>query len=281
MTGRLLTAAAAYVPPAPPGAVALTPAEFLSWARGELPEHRGYKMPPPWQPGQHLALLGKTREGKSNLAVWLCAELRLWVMALDPKGEDETLSASGWPRMSTVPGGAARSRWMGAEYREWERIQDDIAAGIPRRLIVGTTTRTREADEANRQLMKDAIEYCRQVGGWTMLVDEHQVLSDPRMFRLGPDIARMAVTAARDLSSLIINFQYLAWIEKAGVRQSTLIGMARTRDRDLIKSAAAAAGRPWQELATICDEFVHKYWWMILSDEPRAPVLLVRPPKVT
>ena len=80
---ELPAAALSYVPPAPPGAVALTPAEFLAWARGQLPEHRGRTMPPPWQPGQHLALLGKTREGKTNLAVWLCAELRRFVMALD------------------------------------------------------------------------------------------------------------------------------------------------------------------------------------------------------
>jgi len=57
--------------------------------------------------------------------------------------------------------------------------------------------------------------------------------------------------------------------------------MARTRDRDLIKQAASAAGRPWQELATILDEFTEKYWWAFISDEPRAPVVMVRPPKVT
>ena len=270
-----------YVPPAPPGAVAFTPAEFLAWARGELAEHRGHRLPGPWQPGQHLGLLGKTREGKTNFAVWLCNELRDYVLALDPKGMDESLSASGWPRMSTVPGGRARPAWLSREHRAWNKIQDALAEEVPQRLIAGVSTRTRQADAANRRLMEDAIEYCRQAGGWTLLVDEHQVLSDPRMFGLGPSIARMAITAARDKTSLIVNFQYLAWIERAGVRQSTLIGMARTRDRDLIKMAVAAAGRPWQELATIFDEFEHKYWWAVISDEPRAPVLLVRPPQVT
>jgi hypothetical protein len=263
-----------------PGVVALTPAEFLAWAKGELREIAGVKLGPPWQPGQHLALLGKTREGKTNLAVWLCEELRRYVLALDPKGMDESLSASGWERVSTVPGGTVKPAWRSEEWRRWERLQQDLAEKKPVRVIAGIESRTRPADAANRVLMADAIEYARQSGGWTLLIDEHQVLSDQRMFGLGPAIARQAITAARDKTSLIINFQFLAWIEKAGVRQSTLIGMARTRDRDLIKMAASAAGRPWQELAAALDEFP-KYWWLIIPDEPRAPMIAVRPPKVT
>ena len=270
-----------YVPRATPGAVALTPREFIAWAKGETSEIRGVKLPPPWQPGQHLAMLGKTREGKTNTVIWLCSELRKYVLAVDPKGEDESLSASGWTRVSTVPGGRSRPRYRSPEWKTWNEAHERMAEGLPVRLIAGIASRTRKADAANRELMEDAIEYVRQAGRWTTIVDEHQVLSDPRMFGLGAPIARHAVTAARDKSSLVINFQYLAWIERAGVRQSTIIGMARTRDRDLIKMAAAASGRPWQELAAILDEFEAKYWWAFMSDEPRAPVLLVRPPKVT
>lgn len=275
------TAAEQYVPALGPGAVALTPAECLAWLRGEVTSVNGVRLPPPWQPGQHLAMLGKTREGKTNTVVWLCSELRKFVLALDPKGMDESLSASNWLRVSTVPGGSRRPAWRSKEWRAWEDIQDAVAEGRPARVIAGIESRTRRADEANRLLMADAIEYCRQAGGWTLVVDEHQVLSDQRMFGLGPAIARQAITAARDKTSLIINFQYLAWIEKAGVRQSTIIGMARTRDRDLIKMAATAAGRPWQEVAAVLDEFEHKYWWAFLSDEPRSPIVMVRPPKVT
>jgi hypothetical protein len=265
-----------------PGAVALTPRECLAWLRGELREIHGVKLPPVWQPGQHIAFLGKTREGKTNTVVWLCQELRKYVLALDPKGMDESLSASGWTRVSTVPGGSRKPAWRSKEWRLWEEIQQDIAEGVnPVRIIAGIESRTRAADAANRLLMKDAIEYVRQAGGWTLVVDEHQVLSDQRMFGLGPDIARQAITAARDKTSLIINFQFLAWIEKAGVRQSTIIAMARTRDRDLIKMAASAAGRPWQEVAAVLDEFEAKYWWAFMSDEPRSPIVMVRPPKVT
>lgn len=263
-----------------PGVLALTPAEFLAWAKGELRERDGVRLPPPWQPGQHIGMVGKTREGKTNFTVWLCAELRKWVLALDPKGMDESLSASGWQRVSTVPGGLVVPGRFSDEWKLWEDIQEAVAKGLPARVIAGIESRTRAADKINRQLMEDAIEYVRQSGGWTLLVDEHQVLSDPRMFGLGPAIARTAITAARDKTSLIVNLQYLAWVEKAGVRQSTLIATARTRNRLLIKQIAEITGRPWQEIAAALDEFP-KYWWLMISDEPRAPMLAVRPPKVT
>lgn len=47
-----------------------------------------------WEPGQHIAMIGPTGEGKSTFAVGLLS-LRKWVLALDPKGEDETLTESG------------------------------------------------------------------------------------------------------------------------------------------------------------------------------------------
>jgi len=264
--------------------VALTPLEFISWATGQLRElvkdGRRVTLPPPWQPGQHVALVGKTREGKTNFVVWLLQECRNYVLALDPKGNDESLSNSGWTRVSTVPGGLAKPKPFSREWQAWRRLDQDRAEGRPVRIIAGIESRTRAADIANRQLMRDAIEYARQTGGWSLLVDEHQILSDRRMFGLGEDIARQAISAARDKMSVLANMQYLAWVEKAATRQATLIAVCRTRDRDLIRSAARVAGRPWQEIQAAVDE-LPKFWWLVVSDELRAPMLMVRPPKVT
>ena len=46
-----------------------------------------------WKPGQHIAMIGPTGEGKTTFAAGLLS-IRKWVMALDPKGEDETLTKS-------------------------------------------------------------------------------------------------------------------------------------------------------------------------------------------
>lgn len=278
-------------PPAPPpGAlppaykqplvIALTPAEFLAWARGELREFGGVKLGPPWQPGQHVALIGKTREGKTNFVVWLLSELRRFVLALDPKGEDESLSKSGWTRVSTVPGGRRKPKVLSKEWKTWQQIERDKAEGRPVRIIAGIQSRTRADDEANKALMADAIEYARQTGGWSLYVDEHQILSDRRMFNLGHDIARQAISAARDKMSVLASMQYLAWVEKAATRQATLIVLWRTRSREMIKLAADQSGRPWQEIAAAVDQ-LPKYWLLLIPDELRAPMIMVRPPKVT
>jgi hypothetical protein len=267
-----------------PLVVALTPLEFLDWARGDLRQIKAHgalvKLPPPWQPGQHFALIGKTREGKTNFVIWLLEALRDYILALDPKGEDESLSASGWLRVTTVPFGTAKPKWGSAEWRNWRNIERDRSEGRPVRIIAGIPSRTKAADLANKLLMREAIEYARQVGGYTLVVDEHQVLSDPRMFNLGKDIARQAITAARDKMSVVSLMQYLAWVERAGVRQATLIGMCKTKSRDMIKDAAQTAGRDPKEIAAALDE-LPKYWWLIIPDEIRAPMLMVRPPKVT
>lgn len=263
-----------------PLVIALTPQEFLAWMRGDLTEYQGAKLGPPWQPGQHVALIGKTREGKTNFVVWILSELRKFVLALDPKGEDESLSNSGWTRVTTVPGGRDRPRPGSQEWRTWQKILRDLAEGRPVRIIAGRSSRTRAEDAANRTLMRDAIEYARQAGGWSLYVDEHQILSDQRMFGLGEDIARQAISAARDKMSVLASMQYLAWVEKAATRQATLIALWRTRSKDLIKLAADQAGRPWQEIAAAVDE-LPKYWLLLIPDELRAPMLMVRPPKVT
>jgi hypothetical protein len=265
-----------------PGApvIGLTPDEFTAWARGKLRRRGGVRLPPPWQPGQHVALIGKTREGKTNFAVWLLSELRSYVLALDPKGEDESLSKSGWTRVQSVPGGRVKPRAGTREWRLWRDLDKARAEGRPVRIIVGMQSRTREADQLNKVLMRDAIEYARQSGGWSLYVDEHQILSDRRMYGLGEDIARQAISAARDKMSVIASMQYMAWVEKAATRQATLIVVWRTRDRDLIKLAAQTAGRPWQEVAAAVDE-LPKYWLLLIPDELRAPMLMVRPPKVT
>jgi hypothetical protein len=259
-----------------PVVIGLTPSQFLGWANGELREAMDatgqlVTLAPPWNPGQHWALLAKTREGKTNFAVWVLTHCRDFVLALDPKGGDESLSASGWPRITGVPPRKKLPR----------EIDQARAEGRPVRIIVGLpSTRTKADDLANKRLMDEGIEYVRQAGGWALYVDEHQILSDQRMFGLGASIARMAISAARDGVSVVASMQYLAWVEKAATRQATLIALWRTRDLDLIKLAAAVAGRPWQEVSAAVDE-LPKYWMLIIPDELRAPMMMVRPPKVT
>ena len=247
--------------------------DFVLWLRGRKLGHdvagEPVKLPPPWKPGQHWALIGKTREGKSNFAVAVLRETRKFVLALDPKGLDETLTASGWTRVTGVP-----------PHKRFPRdVQDKLDKGLPCRIVVGLDSRTIEDDEANKKLMAQTIEYSRQARGWTVYVDEHQIATDPRMFGLGPAVARASVSAARAKTSVVTTMQYLSWSEKAPIRQASLISFWRSRSRDLMKKLAEETGRDWQELASIADE-LPRYHVATISDDLRAPVVVTKPPKV-
>src|ERR1700727_3046512 len=101
--------------------------EYLAWLSGRLTHKvtawgEDVKLGPPWQPGEHMALDGPTGEGKTTHAVGILG-LRKYVLALDPKGEDETLSASGYQRVRSIWQDSARWR---IAHRQDARIWADI-----------------------------------------------------------------------------------------------------------------------------------------------------------
>jgi hypothetical protein len=246
--------------------------EFLPWLTGRLRsvdrDDGPVALSGPWKPGQHMALVGKTREGKSTFAVGVMGT-RKYCLALDPKGEDETLGQSGYEHVTGLP---PRKKLP-------KDVQEDLEEGRPVRLIVGMATRTRAQDEANRKLMDEALEYARQSGGWTVYVDEYQILADARMYGLGPKVERMLISAARDKTSVITAFQAPAWVPKASTRQATIIVCWRTRDEDMLKNVARAAGRPWKVIGQVIDR-LPKYHVLVIPDDLRSPMMITSAPKV-
>lgn len=246
--------------------------EFLPWLTGKKTrvqrEEGSVGLGPPWRPGQHMAFVGKTGEGKSTFAAGVLST-RKYVLALDPKGEDETLSAAGYTRVLGLPPKKKLPR----------EVEKDLDEGRPVRLVVGGASRTREADARLRELMEDALEYTRQSGGWTCYVDEYQLLSDQRMFRLGPNVERMLISARRDKTSVVTAFQAPAWVPKASTRQSSIIVCWRTRDKNMVKNVAETAGRDWHMLAAVIDE-LPKYHVLVIPDELRAPMMITSAPKI-
>lgn len=208
-----------------------------------------------WQPGQHIACVGPTGEGKTTTCGGLLS-IRKWVMALDPKGEDDTLSATGYTRVARLPNEIkflerlARSETA----RQWEAIHAAIADGRPARVIIGGAARTEKEDFRNQALMRSAFPYCREAGGWTLYVDEFELISSQRMFKLGPQVERMLITARKDGTSVVTAFQAAAWVSKHATRQARFAIVWPTGDRDMIKSIASSMGRDWRELAVVIDE---------------------------
>src|SRR5487761_1188074 len=207
-------------------------------------------------PGSDISVVGPTGEGKTTFAAGILG-LRRWVMAMDPKGEDETLTASGFERVGTLPTASRGPVWRAQHWsaaRQWDRIENAIAEGKPARIIVGGPARTGEQDAANQDLMRRCFLYARVAGGWTVYVDEFELVSSERMFRLGPQVERMLISARRDGTSVVTSFQAAAWVSKHATRQARFAVIWPTGSRQMIRNIAEDMGRDWKQLAAAVDE---------------------------
>ena len=239
-------------PTAPPMIVGVPWGTFLAWLKDA------------WAPGTHLAIVGPTGEGKTTFVVGILG-LRKWVIALDPKGEDETLAASGFTRITKLPLSA--------------RVRDDIASGIPARFIIGGPSRTAAEQAHLRDLMRQGLAMVREQGGWTLYVDEFQIIADMRMFGLGKQVEELLISARRNRTSVITSFQAPAWVPRAATRQAWGTLLLPTRDINMIKAVAESMGRPWQELAAAVNQ-LPQYHGLFIPKSIHSPMLLVNPPEV-
>ena len=225
---------------------------FLSWLHST------------WEPGQHMALVGPTGEGKTTFAVGVL-QRRKWVLALDPKGEDETLEASGFTRVTSLP--------------LPRKIRNNIAEGKPARIILGGGSRNEKEQKALRDLMRRGIQMVREQGGWTIYADEFQILADLRMFGLGKPIEELLIAARRNRTSVVTSFQAPAWVPRAATRQAWGVVIFPTRDRAMIKSVAESMGRPWHELEAAID-LLPEYHVLVIPKKIHAPMVITHPPAV-
>ena len=217
-----------------------------------------------WEPGQHVALIGPTGQGKSTFAVGVL-RLRKWVIALDAKGGDDTLAASGFKPIKAWPPPS--------------KIRDEIAEGKPARLIMTGTTRTKRDMGKLVALMHEAIEGARAEGGWTVYADEFQILADRRMFGLDVPVEQMLISARSAGSSVVTSFQAPAWVPKAGTRQASFIVMLKTGDVGMIQKVSEASGRSWQELRDALGE-LPKYYVLVIPQDIHAPMVCTKADKV-
>lgn len=217
-----------------------------------------------WEPGMHIALVGPTGEGKSTFAVRILKN-RKYVLALDPKGEDETLAASGFERITAWP--------LSGEM--WDRITE----GLPLQLIVGGTTDTNAEVAKLVRLMRQAIEGVRAAGGFTLYADEFQILADQRMYGLGKDTELMLVAARRKGTSVVTSFQAMSWVPKAATRQASFVVMWPTRDEDMIKAVARTMGRRWQDIVAAVHE-LPEFHVLVIPKKINAPIVITMAPQL-
>jgi len=126
-----------------------------------------------WEPGDHLTVIAPTGAGKTTLVSGLL-NMRRYVLALDPKGGDDTLMSLGYPRLTQWPG----------ERKMESLIDKNEEDGRPSRYIVGPVVHTEDDLPKLRQACADALRGSFNMGGWTVYADELQIMADRRMMNL-------------------------------------------------------------------------------------------------
>lgn len=221
-----------------------------------------------WKQGEHVAILGQTGSGKTTLASFLCG-VRKYVIAVDPKGLDSTLSATGWPRIKKWPMPAG--------------MRNDIKDGRPVRIIVGGPTDTDKQWDANNALLRRVVKDIWRMGRFCLWADEGQILSDKRYVNAGESLEKMLIAARDRLISLVYCVQRPAIgrtspAATAAFTQSTWIFVSHTRDQRVHDRLAEIVGRPAPEIRGLISA-LPKYYWACFSLDPHEPVRIFIPPK--
>ena len=248
-----------------PGGADRTPIEVLPW-----PDFLTW-WTSAWEPGQHVGVIGPTGSGKTTKVLALCSTTD-YVLAVDPKGGDRTLAASGWRRVTRWPLPAG--------------VIADIKDGKPVRLIVGKIAKTRSLRTANRRLLAQVMPALWEHGGWTVIIDELQMLTDRRFFNLADDTVELLIAARDRAISVVTALQRVSVGQTTGGASSTVgdqvtwLAVSYTRDDRMVQRLAELLGRPVGEVRDLITA-LPLHAWAVVGRDPREPIRVTRPPKLS
>jgi hypothetical protein len=125
--------------------------------------------------------------------------------------------------------------------------------------------------------MAQALNMVRAQGGWAIYADEFQILSDQKMFNLGPIVERLLVSARSQGTSVVTSYQAPAWVPTAALRQASYVLLTGNRDPNMIKNIAEAMGRKWQDLVAMVQQ-LPRWHVIVIPKSLHDPIVIVHPP---
>ena len=220
-----------------------------------------------WEPGEHWALVAPTGEGKTTFTGGL-VKTRRFVLALDQKGGDKTLSMLGWDRMTNWP----PSR----------RDRRDMADRLPFRRVVGSVKRDQVSRNQRRELHRTILRAAMEEGGWTIVAPDLAALTARQFGNAWDEMEELLILARDAGTSIVTDFQRPAGVPREAGEMATYLGIGYTRDKDTVSRLAEMMGRSASEIRGAVSALSElPYGWLIVSRRPRDPILLTRPEKLS
>lgn len=239
--------------PLAPEVLGLAWPDFLEW------------FGPRWEPSQHVAIIAPTGQGKTTVLCGILG-LRNYVLALDPKGGDSTLAATGYPRLSKWP--------------PPKKVYDAMAEKKPQAFRVGPVVRTRLDRPRLKAVLREALLGAFDDGGWTLAVDEFQLAADRRMMNLGTEVEELLIAARDKGLSVVTLFQAPRWVPRAASDMASWVFVGMTRDVDVISRLAEILGRPKAEIRGAVEGLGSvPFSWLVAGNNPREPLVVTIPDK--
>lgn len=236
------------------------PVEGMEWDDEFLPWFDSV-----WEPGQHVGMIAHTGAGKTTFGYGLCQQRR-YVLIPDAKGGDSTLDGFGYVRLP---------RWPGKN-RLQRMVEDNDEHGRPSRYVIGTAARTkREVLDLERSI-EATLDEAYEMGGWTVYLDEAQIITDPRMMGFRKNVDQLMI-AARDRGiSVVSSAQAARWVTPATRDQAMWLCMSRTRDVDTVNRLAEILGHDKATIRGLI-KALQKFSWVIVGRDPFEPLRVTIP----
>jgi len=219
-----------------------------------------------WEPGDHIALVAPTGEAKTTMMLGL-AQTRRYVLALDIKGGDKTMSATGWPRLESWP--------LSRDFRK------KLEEGEPVRVLIGGPKRDVESRVRRRALLRQVLESVMEEGRWTVLCPDLKALTHPKFGGAVDQIEELLILARDAGVSVVTDWQRPAGVPREAGDQARFLGIGYTRDEDVVARLAEMMGRSRAELrGAITALGALPFGWLIVSRSPRDPIILTKPERI-
>jgi hypothetical protein len=175
-----------------------------------------------WQQGEHVTLIGKTRSGKTTLALQLLP-LRRFVLVLATKPRDPLID---------------RLRRQGYHVtRTWP-----VSTEVYQRVVFWPRVERMGDQWEQEKAVAGCLESVYETGGWTIYLDEVRYVSEPSYLGLRSHV-QLLWTQGRSLGvTVVAGSQRPAWVPLEAFSQADHLFLWRESDDANLKRVASIAG---------------------------------------